>query len=145
MTDMQAALGQRQLRRLGDWIDRRAERACRYDAVLADLPLALPPPAAENTRHGHHLYRAGVTDDSPLTRDEQLERLRKQRIGAGVHYRGVYLHGYYRRRFGLTPETSPYAARDHELTLRLPLSPGVRSRIRRTWRPHSNVRSSQAR
>jgi dTDP-4-amino-4,6-dideoxygalactose transaminase len=125
MTDVQAALGLHQLPRLDGWIDRRAELWERYDELLAELPLALPPAPEEGTRHARHLYQVLVAPEAPLTRDELLGALNERRIGAGVHYRGVHLHPYYRDRYGLAPADFPVASAISERTLSLPLAPNV--------------------
>ena len=125
MTDVQAALGLHQLPRLDVWIDRRAELWERYDALLSDLPLRTPPPAAEGTRHARHLYQVLVDPEAGLARDELLDALSAQGIGTGVHYRGVHLHPYYRDKYDLVPERFPIATSISERTLSLPLSPKV--------------------
>jgi dTDP-4-amino-4,6-dideoxygalactose transaminase len=125
MTDVQAALGLHQLPQLDAWIDRRAELWERYDELLADLPLATPPPAEPDTRHARHLYQILVAPEAPLDRDALLAGLHERRIGTGVHYRGVHLHPYYRDRYGLAPEDFPVATSISERTLSLPLDPKV--------------------
>ncbi|MGI8505476.1 MAG: DegT/DnrJ/EryC1/StrS family aminotransferase [Solirubrobacteraceae bacterium] len=125
MTDVQAALGLRQLPRLDAWIDRRAELWDRYDRLLVGLPLRTPPPPEPDTRHARHLYQVLVAPEAPLDRDRVLEGLNERRIGSGVHYRGVHLHPYYRDRYGLVPEQFPVATAISEQTLSLPLSPKV--------------------
>ena len=125
MTDIQAALGLHQLPRLDRWIDRRAELWERYDALLADLPLQTPPPAAQATRHARHLYQVQLDPDAGITRDALLDALAADGIGTGVHYRGVHLHPYYREKYALVPEQFPVATAISERTLSLPLSPKV--------------------
>jgi dTDP-4-amino-4,6-dideoxygalactose transaminase len=125
MTDVQAALGLHQLPRLDPWIERRAELWNRYDALLADLPLDLPPAADPDTRHARHLYQVLVRSDAPLTRDQLLDALVSRNIGTGVHYRGVHLHPFYRDTYHLTPEAFPAASEISERSLSLPLSPKV--------------------
>ena len=125
MTDVQAALGLRQLPRLDAWIDRRAELWDRYDELLAGLPLSTPAPPEPDTRHARHLYQVLIDPDAPIGRDQVLEGLNERRIGSGVHYRGVHLHPYYRDRYGLVPEQFPVASAISERTLSLPLSPKV--------------------
>jgi dTDP-4-amino-4,6-dideoxygalactose transaminase len=122
MTDVQAALGLRQLPKLDAWIERREQLWTAYDELLADLPLITPPPPAPGSRHARHLYQVLVEDDAALGRDELLGFLTRQRIGVGVHYRGVHLHPYYRDRFGITPESLPVATDISARTLSLPLS-----------------------
>jgi dTDP-4-amino-4,6-dideoxygalactose transaminase len=125
MTDVQAALGIHQLPRLDDWIARRAELAARYRVLLADLPLELPPEPTSETVHAWHLYPVQVRDDAGLSRDELLDSITRQKIGAGVHYRGVHLHPYYRDKYGLRAESYPAATEISERVLSLPLSPKV--------------------
>jgi dTDP-4-amino-4,6-dideoxygalactose transaminase len=126
MTDVQAAIGIHQLPMLDRWIDRRAELWRGYDDALRDLPLELPAPAdGERMRHARHLYSVSVADGAPLDRDALLDGLTDRRIGAGVHYRGVHLHPYYRDRYRIDPATLPVSTRISERTLSLPLSPKV--------------------
>ena len=126
MMDIQAAIGIHQLPHLDTWIDERAEQWARYDEALAGLPLRLPPPPDEKLmRHARHLYTVDVLDEARLTRDELLEALVERKIGAGVHYRGVHTHPYYRDRYGLSPESFPVADDISQRTLSIPLSQSV--------------------
>ncbi len=125
MTDVQAAVGIRQLPRLDAWVDRRAELWARYQRELGGLPLALPPPAGDSMRHARHLYRVEVLPESPLGRETLLEPLTDQKIGVGVHYLAVHLHRYYRDRYELEPSMLPVATEMSARTLSLPLSPKV--------------------
>jgi dTDP-4-amino-4,6-dideoxygalactose transaminase len=128
MTDIQAALGIHQLPRLDGWIDQRAELWERYDDLLRDLPLSIPPAPTRSMRHSRHLYQVLVGQDARMSRDELLDFLVERRIGAGVHYRGVHLHPYYRDRYALRPAAFPVATDISERTISLPLSPGVTAR-----------------
>jgi dTDP-4-amino-4,6-dideoxygalactose transaminase len=128
MTDVQAALGIHQLPRLDGWIRARAELAARYTKLLAGLPLTVPPPSDPQTVHAWHLYTVQVADEAPLTRDELLDALTAQRVGAGVHYRAVHLHPYYKAKYGITPDQLPVASGVSERTLSLPLSPRLDAR-----------------
>jgi dTDP-4-amino-4,6-dideoxygalactose transaminase len=125
MTDLQAALGIHQLPKLDPWIDRRAQLWNRYDELLAGLPLELPPAPDPDTRHARHLYGVLVDPGARLSRDELLDHLHEQRVGAGVHYRGVHLHPYYRDRYELDPASLPVATDISHRTLSLPLSPAM--------------------
>ena len=49
-------------------------------------------------------------------------RSTRERIGAGVHYRGVHLHPYYRDRYGIDPASLPVATDISDRTVSLPLS-----------------------
>ena len=125
MTDVQASVGLHQLPRLDQWIERRAQLWSRYDEMLAGLPLETPPPAEPHTRHARHLYQILVESSAPLSRDKLLDGLTAHNIGAGVHYRGVHLHPYYRDKYRLSPGDFPVASSISERTLSLPLGPNV--------------------
>jgi dTDP-4-amino-4,6-dideoxygalactose transaminase len=125
MTDVQAALGLVQLPRLDEWIDRRAALWDRYTELLHGLPLSTPPPPAPGTRHARHLYQVLVEPRARMSRDELLRALNDRNIGTGVHYRAVHLHPYYRDRYRLSPDDFPVANRISDLTLSLPLGPGL--------------------
>ena len=125
MTDVQASLGLHQLPMLDAWIERRAELWQRYDALLAGLPLSTPRPPEPDTRHARHLYQVLLDPMAPVSRDELLDGLAARHIGAGVHYRGVHLHPFYRDKYGLEPARFPVAGAISERTLSLPLSPKV--------------------
>jgi dTDP-4-amino-4,6-dideoxygalactose transaminase len=123
MTDIQAALGLCQLRRLGAWQRRRQEIWTRYDEAFAGLPVARPAPAEPQTVHARHLYTLLVDEaEAGIGRDAFMARLHARGIGTGVHYRALHLHRYYRERFGFRPEDFPEAHRIGERTVSLPLS-----------------------
>jgi dTDP-4-amino-4,6-dideoxygalactose transaminase len=69
-----------------------------------------------------------LTDDAPISRDELLDFLVQRRIGAGVHYRGVHLHPWYRERYGIEPDALPVSTDISDRTLSVPLSPKVTER-----------------
>lgn len=90
MPDMAAALGTVQLTRIHDFYMNRATRAKRYDNALANLPLILPPHAANGDVHSWHLYIIQLTDDAPLDRDAFITALKSAGIGCSVHYRPLH-------------------------------------------------------
>ena len=125
MTDVQAALGLHQLPHLDEWIERRAAQWQRYDDELSGLPLSTPPSPTQDMHHARHLYQIEIEPEARLSRDEVLNQLHARKIGAGVHYRGVHLHPYYRDKYALDPRALPIATRMSERTISLPLSPRV--------------------
>jgi dTDP-4-amino-4,6-dideoxygalactose transaminase len=121
MTDLQAAVGLVQLRRLDDFIDERAALAERYAAQLSDLRwLTLPePPAAD--RHGWQSFVGVVEDDAPLGRNEVLAALHEVGIGARPGTHAVPDLGLYRRRRDPGHDSCPTASELARCTLALPL------------------------
>jgi dTDP-4-amino-4,6-dideoxygalactose transaminase len=123
MTDLQAALGLHQLARVEAGLEHRREIWARYDGAFQDLPVFLPAPQEEGTRHARHLYTL-LLDIDRLTagRDQVRAMLHQQRIGTGIHYRALHLHPYYSQRFGYAPDDFPNSAWISERTLSLPLT-----------------------
>lgn len=119
MTDLQAALGASQMRRLPAFIDQRHAIADRYDAALDGLPLIRPIRPA-GSRSALHLYPVQIT--APAGRRAVFERLRAAGIGVQVHYIPIHLQPYYRA-LGFGPGDFPEAERYYSRALSLPMFP----------------------
>jgi perosamine synthetase len=74
MTDIQAAVGRVQLRRLPGILARRAELAARYTRALREIPGLAPPEVPEYARPNYQSYAVRVTPDFPLRRDPLMQR-----------------------------------------------------------------------
>jgi len=121
LTDIAAALGIHQLQRAHVFQQRRAALAARYDALLADLPLILPPQPAVGDTHAWHLYVIRLADDAPIGRDALIEVLYAAGIGCSVHYIPLHLHPYWRERYDLRAEDFPKSQLAYERMLSIPL------------------------
>ena len=121
LSDLQCALAASQLRKLPAWVARRQEIAARYDAAFAGATVFRPLAVRPGVSHGYHLYvislRAGVDRGAFFT------DLRAQGIGANVHYAPVYLHPFYREKFGTVPGLCPAAESAYAQILTLPVFP----------------------
>lgn len=123
MMDIQAALGLKQLEKVEAYWTRRQEIWARYMEALADLPLTLPAPVEENTRHGHHLFTILVDEQKTgVSRDSFLSRMTSQKIGVGVHYLSLPEHPFYQQRFDWSAEDFPAARDIGRQIVSLPLS-----------------------
>jgi dTDP-4-amino-4,6-dideoxygalactose transaminase len=121
LTDIAAAMGIHQLRRAQGFQQQRARLAALYDALLADLPLVLPPRPAAGEVHSWHLYVLRLTDDAPIGRDTLIEALYAAGIGCSVHYIPLHLHPYWRERYDLQAADFPHSQRAYERMLSVPL------------------------
>ena len=121
LTDIAAALGLHQLKRLLAFQARREAIAQRYLAELKDLPLILPPQAQFGDTHSWHLFVLRLRDDAPVSRDAFIERMFALGIGCSVHYVPLHQHPYWRERYGLTPEMFPHSQKAYEATVSIPL------------------------
>jgi dTDP-4-amino-4,6-dideoxygalactose transaminase len=124
LTDIAAALGSSQIRRLDEFLARRRAIAARYTHRLAGHPaVALPSIAAGTDPAWHFLFARLHLDRLSVGRAEIFRALRAENIGVNVHYIPVHSHPYYRERFpGLS---LPVAEAQYERLLTLPLHAGM--------------------
>jgi dTDP-4-amino-4,6-dideoxygalactose transaminase len=83
MTDMQAAVGLVQLRRLDEMLAKRRALARRYSERLASLPWLAPPQEPAGHRHSFQSYMVRLTSDAPIS----LDRLMQELLDRGVSTR----------------------------------------------------------
>jgi len=124
MTDLQAAIGLQQLRKLPRFHARRTEIARRYQQAFSRIESLECPPEHAHVQHAWHIYalrlKGGRMD---LSRDRFIEELRERNIGSSVHFIPIHFHSYYRDKYGYQPEDFPVAARQYESLVSLPLCP----------------------
>lgn len=97
MTDIAAALGLRQLRRLEACTESRIGNARMLTEGLSNSRGLVPPHIAPGVRHVFHQYTIRVTRQFPLSRDRLQARLAKSGVGSAVHYpRPIHRQPYYR-------------------------------------------------
>ncbi len=122
LTDIAAAMGLHQLKRLPGFQTRREQIAARYDEALADLPLILPPrPVHAGDLHSWHLYVVRLSDAAQIHRDQLIDSLFADGIGVSVHYIPLHLHPYWKERYELKPEQFPHSQKAYERMVTLPL------------------------
>ncbi len=95
LTDIQAALGTSQLKRLDHFIARRKDVAHMYDKYFACKAGITPLKTAPDRVHAYHLYP--VLLDKGINRDKFIINAREKGIGLQVHYGLVYKHPYYQQ------------------------------------------------
>lgn len=119
MTDMQAALGTSQMKRLEAFVVQRNALAARYDELLARLPLARPPlVTGDGSRSSWHLYPIHV--GTAERRRAWFDGLRARNIGVQVHYIPIHYQPYYRD-LGFKPGTFPAAEHFYAGALSIPM------------------------
>ena len=124
MTDIQAALGLWQLRKLARFQQRRAAIVDQYNCAFADEPALELPVARAEVEHAWHLYVVRLHLDAlRINRNRFIEELAARNIGTSVHFIPIHLHPYYRDRYGFSPTSFPVAYAHYERMLSLPLAP----------------------
>ncbi|WP_176014720.1 aminotransferase class I/II-fold pyridoxal phosphate-dependent enzyme [Victivallis sp. Marseille-Q1083] len=128
LTDMMAALGISQLKRLTAINARRRELAQYYRQQLAGVDGVLPleAPAYEHT-HAWHLFIVRVVSPQ-CSRDQFMADLKAENIGTGLHFRCAHLQKYYREAMGFQPGMLPNTEWNSDRICSLPLFPDMTER-----------------
>tara|TARA_R110002167_G_scaffold18451_8_gene69036 strand:+ start:237 stop:1394 length:1158 start_codon:yes stop_codon:yes gene_type:complete len=126
MTEIQAALGSSQLRKLERFRTRRQAIVARYHQAFAGLNWLTPPPETPGQSVCQHLFVVQIDFTSiGRTRPEVMAALLDQGVGTQVHYIPVHLQPWYRETYGTAPGQYPAAERYYERALSLPLFPAM--------------------
>lgn len=94
MTDLQAALGLSQLKRLDTFVNQRLEAVANYSALLQNLALDLPQECPSG-QSAWHLFIVRLHDENQ--RLSVFETLRAADIGVNVHYIPIHTQPYYQK------------------------------------------------
>ncbi|MGE7110267.1 UDP-4-amino-4,6-dideoxy-N-acetyl-beta-L-altrosamine transaminase [Lysinibacillus sp. NPDC047702] len=119
MTDLQAALGLSQLKKLDAFIKQRREIATLYTESFQNEEKIIIPQQLERTKSGWHLYMVQLEG---VSRKFIFEQMRALNIGVHVHYIPVYWHPYYQQ-LGYQRGLCPKAESWYEKALTLPIHP----------------------
>ncbi|MES2510093.1 MAG: UDP-4-amino-4,6-dideoxy-N-acetyl-beta-L-altrosamine transaminase [Pseudomonadota bacterium] len=124
MTDIQAALGVSQMKRLDQLVSKRHALAQNYDRLLQDFPVIAPWQHADSYS-GLHLYvvRLDLASINASHR-EVFERLRVAGIGVNLHYIPVYHHPFYAEA-GFKAGDFPESERYYGEAISLPMYPAL--------------------
>ena len=119
LTDIQAALGFSQMKRLDHYIKERNEIAKHYNNCLINLPVRTPI-VKEGFRSSFHLYC--ILLDDPTKRKELFNHLRSKNIGVNVHYIPVHTQPFYQE-LGFHNKSLPVCEDYYSRTISLPIFP----------------------
>jgi dTDP-4-amino-4,6-dideoxygalactose transaminase len=124
MTDIQAAIGIWQLKKLPDFQNRRAEIVSAYQQAFKNMDHFQLPVTLKNVEHAHHLYPLRILPNQlNIDRDQFIEELRERQIGTSVHFIPMHLHSYYQDKYQYQPIDFPVAFEQYQQLLSLPLNP----------------------
>jgi UDP-4-amino-4,6-dideoxy-N-acetyl-beta-L-altrosamine transaminase len=120
MTELQAALGISQMKRLDNYVTRRHTLAQRYNNLLSCLPLTLPWQHPD-CYSGMHLYVVRMQlDKLSKTYLQVFNALREHGLGVNLHYIPVHTQPHYQR-MGFKPSDFPEAQRYYAQAMSLPM------------------------
>jgi len=122
MTDLYAALGRTQLKRLDDFIERRQKVAEQYSSLFENSKNGM---LAQDPRgmSSWHLFVTLVAD--PSQRKTIFDKLRQEGILVNVHYRPIYRQTFYAEMAKYDPSDFRGAESYYERVISLPIFPGL--------------------
>jgi dTDP-4-amino-4,6-dideoxygalactose transaminase len=101
MSDLQAALGLVQLRRLKEMQQRRKMIAKMYNEAFRAIAAVETPKIPSYTEHSWHLYVIKIVPEQlKIDRDQFINELNERNVGTSVHFIPVHLMSVYRNKFG---------------------------------------------
>ena len=123
MTDMQAALGLNQLKRLDEIVAERNRQLRTYKRLFAGLPVRLLD-VPEDVQSSVHLAVICLESASTDQHRKVFESMRSLGIGVQLHYTPVHLQPFYRQ-MGFGEGQFPMAESYASSAISLPLFPGL--------------------
>ena len=122
LTDMAAALGRVQLRRLEEMRDGRAAIAACYDAAFDAMPEIERPAVGPAVRHAWHLYPIRLRLEAlSIDRARFIQELRDRQIGTSVHFIPLHTQPFYAGRYGYRRGDFPVAEAEFARLISLPI------------------------
>ncbi len=125
LSDIQAAIGIHQLRKLDRFIERRTSHAGIYNRAFAELDEIELPPDNPDCRHAWHLYVIRLNlRRLKIDRAAFVRELKEKGIGTSVHFIPIPLHHYFRG-LPLSHYLCPRALELYSRIVSLPLYPAM--------------------
>lgn len=123
LTDLAAAVGIPQMKRIDWFYQRRAELADMLTNGLKDLPGISTPKTRPDTSNIWHLYVIEVDEQQTgISRDKMIDELKKLNIGTSVHFIPLHRHPAYKP-YNVSSEKFPVAEDIFQRIISLPLYP----------------------
>lgn len=120
MTDISAALGIHQLKKLDGFVADRRRLAALYNKAFGKIKGLITPYEAPDMKHVYHLYPL-LLESFP--RDIFIKEMSRRGISCSVHFIPLHLHPFYRKKFRTKKGDFPNTEWVYEREVSLPLYP----------------------
>ena len=126
ITDIQAALGLSQLKKLDKFLTRRRRVALQYIKAFSSIDEIILPPHQNWADHAWHIFPIQLRH---LNRNTVYNKLLKSGIKCQVHYLPIHLHPYYQKKFGYSYGDFPNAEKYFSRCLSIPIFPAMTQKM----------------
>jgi len=123
MTDIQAALGRSQAKKIDVFVQKRTKLSQLYHELLQDIPQIESPVTFQNVTHAWHLYTILLKG---IKRDAVFSYLKSHNIGVNLHYIPIYHFSYYQKYYPQNFSLFPVTENIFKHILTLPLYPELK-------------------
>lgn len=124
LTDIQAALGISQLKKLDGFVERRREIVDGYNKAFKNNPYFDIPVEKDYAFSSYHLYAVKLKNKFKYKKKEIFSGLIERGIGIQVHYMPVYLQPFYQA-LGYRQGLCPVAEDFYQKEISLPVYPSL--------------------
>jgi dTDP-4-amino-4,6-dideoxygalactose transaminase len=124
LSDVAAAVGLGQLRRLEEFNTRRRELVARYFELWSNSPPVRLPERGDEGHSWHVLTVLVPLEEARMSRPQFMEAMKEHGIAVGVHYPAIHLFSAYKA-MGYREGQFPNAERIGRQTVTLPLFPSM--------------------
>lgn len=128
MSDIHAALGLSQLKKITTFIEARTQQAQNYINAFAHLPVQLLQ-VPSNAQSSWHLFVLRIKDEAKINRKQLYQSLIESEIGCQVHYIPVHSQPYYQA-LGFAWGDYPIAEQFYDTCLSIPIFPDLKEQNR---------------
>ena len=124
MTDIPAAVGREQLRRIEYILSAKEEIAARYnEAFEGDTDISPPFLPEYAGRHSWYMYAVSLRDG--LDRDKIVSDLKDRGIDTRLSFPPIHIQPYYQKRLGFTDDSYPISFKAWSQLIDLPMWVGL--------------------
>ena len=122
MTDLQAAVGVVQIKKLDTFIGEREKWAAWYSEQFRDITWLRTPQFGSEYKHGWQSFVTFVDESkAPCSRNEMMEKLQEQGISTRPGTHAVHMLNFYAQKYNLKPSDYPGAQAANDLSMAIPL------------------------
>ena len=126
ITDFQCALGDNQLKKLDNFIEKRKKIATNYNNKLSNVESLILPKTRSDVEHAYHLYPLQIDFDKiNLTKKVFFTKMREEKINLQVHYVPIHLQPFYRKRYGFKIGDFPISENFYNKEISIPIYPDL--------------------